>query len=533
MPARLLTVVVFLVLVFGLNVAFRPLLKGTLGTSFRQQLKKQLFSVQVNKDDWRGISYSELKSDRSTFLDVVKKRAQTASPLRRSEESEVHKLLQVHSASLEASGLSRLTYNLGTLVTSGAGNSGAGSGRGSRDSASVLLGCVPRVAGQMGAGDVSSLLVGLARMGVKWRDIQRVGVLMDRVEVLIGKADETEIADIMWSLGTMGARWSEVRWKEALLNSLVLRIRKFSAYTLSSSLWSLAKVGVRWQDFDAAQKFQIMDQIAKVSTKVSPQNASKLLWALGSFGANFRHFPLGLLETLVLRVGDTKKSKMGNALSASHALSGTAKTGLQWTQASGATRAGLWEQVERVCQTPVVDRPFRELSKIIESFWGALENHRDDGSGAAPSIIEMIRVSPSKARVDLSELGNVAKQARLLCDFECLAMEQLPPVVGDVDSDEEVQQGATGRPVALAQRQRLLLRYRGFNGLGDEAPLQPQHLTNPVMAAFTRWYCWGFGLQTRASSTRGKVRITLGTLAVEHARLQLPFLDDQALYPLL
>mmetsp|Transcript_18013 Transcript_18013/g.39954 ORF Transcript_18013/g.39954 Transcript_18013/m.39954 type:complete len:480 (+) Transcript_18013:3-1442(+) len=42
---------------------------------------------------------------------------------------------------------------------------------------------------------------------------------------------------------------------------------------------------------------------------------------------------------------------MGNALSASHALSGTAKTGLQWTQASGATRAGLWEQVERVCQS--------------------------------------------------------------------------------------------------------------------------------------------------------------------------------------
>ncbi|KAJ1380563.1 hypothetical protein B484DRAFT_412006 [Ochromonadaceae sp. CCMP2298] len=112
-------------------------------------------------------------------------------------------------------------------------------------------------------------------------------------------------------------------------------------------------------------------------------------------------------------------------------------------------------------------------------------------------------------------------------------------VVGDVDSDEEVQQGATvsllptGRPVALAQRQRLLLRYRGFNGLGDEAPLQPQHLTDPVMAAFTRWYCWGFGLQTRASNTRAKVRITLGTLAVEHALLQLPFLVDQALYPLL
>jgi hypothetical protein len=65
-------------------------------------------------------------------------------------------------------------------------------------------------------------------------------------------------------------------------------------------------------------------------------------------------------------------------------------------------------------------------------------------------------------------------------------------VVGDVDSDEEVQQGATvpllptGIPVALAQQQRLLLRYRGFNGLGDEAPLQPQHLTDPVMAAFTR-----------------------------------------------
>jgi len=112
-------------------------------------------------------------------------------------------------------------------------------------------------------------------------------------------------------------------------------------------------------------------------------------------------------------------------------------------------------------------------------------------------------------------------------------------VVGDGDSDAEDQQGATvsllptGRPVALAQRQRLLLRYRRFNDLGDEAPLQPQHLTDPVMAAFTRWYCWRFGLQTRASNTRGKVRITLGTLAVEHARLQLPFLVDQALYPLL
>ncbi|KAJ1427818.1 hypothetical protein B484DRAFT_397053 [Ochromonadaceae sp. CCMP2298] len=111
-------------------------------------------------------------------------------------------------------------------------------------------------------------------------------------------------------------------------------------------------------------------------------------------------------------------------------------------------------------------------------------------------------------------------------------------MVGDGDSDAESEQGdplpiSMAPAVPLAQRQRLLLRFRRLNNLGDQAPLQPQHLTDPIMAAFMRWYCWGFGLASRPSHSRSKVRITLGTLAVEHERLGLPFLADQAFYPLL
>jgi hypothetical protein len=77
------------------------------------------------------------------------------------------------------------------------------------------------------------------------------------------------------------------------------------------------------------------------------------------------------------------------------------------------------------------------------------------------------------------------------------------------------------------------MRFRNFNGLGVEQLIEPQHLSDAIIAEFIRWYCWGFGLQTRASDTYAKVRITLGTLAIEHDRLALPFLVDQALHPLL
>jgi len=67
-----------------------------------------------------------------------------------------------------------------------------------------------------------------------------------------------------------------------------------------------------------------------------------------------------LLEELVMKVNEIKKSQIGNAITASQALTGIAKLGLQWTSSSSSSsssqlsnqlKGSIFELVIRICQS--------------------------------------------------------------------------------------------------------------------------------------------------------------------------------------
>lgn len=104
------------------------------------------------------------------------------------------------------------------------------------------------------------------------------------------------------------------------------------------------------------------------SQSLSAQQSSKVIWALGSIGytMNTIQLPLQLssspssyllLEELVMKVNEIKKSQIGNAITASQALTGIAKLGLQWTlsssssQLSNQLKGSIFELVIRICQS--------------------------------------------------------------------------------------------------------------------------------------------------------------------------------------
>jgi hypothetical protein len=70
-----------------------------------------------------------------------------------------------------------------------------------------------------------------------------------------------------------------------------------------------------------------------------------LVWALGSLGAPYESFPVGMLDFHVDNVGKIKRSKMGSAVPASQTLTGLAKTGVSWEKISTELKGNIWEQV--------------------------------------------------------------------------------------------------------------------------------------------------------------------------------------------
>jgi len=104
------------------------------------------------------------------------------------------------------------------------------------------------------------------------------------------------------------------------------------------------------------------------SQSLSAQQSSKVIWALGSIGYTMNTIQLSLqlssssssssyllLEELVMKVNEIKKSQIGNAITASQALTGIAKLGLQWTssssQLSNQLKGSIFELVIRICQS--------------------------------------------------------------------------------------------------------------------------------------------------------------------------------------
>lgn len=101
------------------------------------------------------------------------------------------------------------------------------------------------------------------------------------------------------------------------------------------------------------------------SQSLSAQQSSKVIWALGSIGYTMNTIQLPsqlslsspssylFIEELVMKVNEIKKSQIGNAITASQALTGISKLGLQWTssQLSNQLKGSIFELVIRICQS--------------------------------------------------------------------------------------------------------------------------------------------------------------------------------------
>jgi hypothetical protein len=165
--------------------------------------------------------------------------------------------------------------------------------------------------------------------------------------------DEKCTSDTFYALGLLGAKWNKMSLplKTSIATALSKHISKINAFSLSSTLWAFAKMGLKWNELPIELQRSIPTRLLNQNKDMSPQQSSKSLWALGTMGVSFRSLPEGFLDLLIDNVNKIKRSKMGFAVPASQTLTGVAKMGVSWSDASVRMKSSLWEQVMRVSQS--------------------------------------------------------------------------------------------------------------------------------------------------------------------------------------
>jgi hypothetical protein len=183
--------------------------------------------------------------------------------------------------------------------------------------------------------------------------------------------DSRSFGDIIWGLGSMNVQWNDLSpsLQQSLLTALTKHCDKLSAFALPSALWALAKMNLKWSQLSVEVRRSFPLRLEELASEMSPNQSSKagdfsiqfninihryiyinvhghnLVWALGSLGAPYETFPVGMLDTHVDNVGKIKRSKMGSAVPASQTLTGLAKTGVSWDKISSELKGNIWEQV--------------------------------------------------------------------------------------------------------------------------------------------------------------------------------------------
>jgi hypothetical protein len=168
------------------------------------------------------------------------------------------------------------------------------------------------------SSDFISMLKGLARLKVSLTAFHssldssnnstafEVPVLMHALQQAVDDAkflDWTQLSDLMWALCSMRASWTRLpsATRQLLLGHLdhaaIKQSRSMSPYHLSSLLWSLAKIGVRWRDLPASTSGSLLCLRYLNAFAFTPTQASKLLWAIGSFA-----IPKGTLRNEVVEL---------------------------------------------------------------------------------------------------------------------------------------------------------------------------------------------------------------------------------------
>jgi hypothetical protein len=293
----------------------------------------------------------ELERNRGQFINVIRQRSQNTefTDVSSSERSALKTLLAIHANALTPSELSSVVFSVGLMSQNAKDHRVRFT-----DELKHLQHGIARVAPSFSPHDVSSVLVGMARMDAAWNDVCRDRALSARISSTLPGMDEKGVGDVVWAVGSMGARWSDLlpALQAALLAALEREGENLNAFALSSALWSMAKMGAKWSQFSPNLQQVYYRRIIDLGHTMSPQQSSKVLWALGTMGASHHAIPARLYEQHIGNVGKIKKSKMGSAVSASQTLTGVAKTGIAWDAVPAGVRPTMWDQLLRVCQSP-------------------------------------------------------------------------------------------------------------------------------------------------------------------------------------
>lgn len=317
----------------------------------RLYVKNKFMDVKFGEFQQRPLNFQELQQT-GKFLGALKTKVEEVTPLTGSEIQELNELVKFHSKSMDSHQLASMISMLGSIKAfSNQWNT--------RPQTPILLHSISRISSSpvpsFTADDVSQILTGLARMKIDWEVIKKEDAFLRSISHLNSlKINEKHIGDIIWSLGVLGASWSSlpVELKELIMNVFERDAAKLTAYSLSSVLWAWAKMGITWRTLSPTVQQIILERIPAFAANLSPQQASKVLWAFGIMGIKVRDLGgVGTVEVLTRRVGDLKKSQMGNAISSSQAFVGLAKMGLQWNSAPRSFQLEILQQLQRICQS--------------------------------------------------------------------------------------------------------------------------------------------------------------------------------------
>ena len=291
--------------------------------------KRGLHMAAENSDKNGLHGRSSKKRNSAEFLQIVNARTEMDNPISSKDNSQIQSLLAINIRNMDKNALLTAVSGLGSI------NSKASLPR-NRASNEILLKRLQQIKPIFSTEEVARLIVGMARLKFSWGEVSQVQGLVMSMDSSLPSTNQAQLGDILWGLGMMGVRWLDItdRTRALIIASLHRNANKFTPFSLSSVWWALAKMGAPQGSGGGGMPTELttklVHQLDQVKLKLSPQQASKALWALGGIGVRFRDLPEGLVECLVRKVGEIKKSKMGQALSASHALIGVAKLGVHW-----------------------------------------------------------------------------------------------------------------------------------------------------------------------------------------------------------
>ena len=305
--------------------------------------------------------------------------------------------LDKYLPSMSASQTASLISYLGTF-TSSRTNWRSGADDSGSSQVGQLKKHLMKVSSQLSSSDMAATISGLARMNLDWQRTfpNNKNSFTSRLTTLLAGANKdtpdsvgdgqhedggvkvkrsssynrgiggAQLGDVIWGLGSMNARLSLLpqRTRDGLVGSFEREWGNFNTFSLSSALWALSKTGVSWNHIDVATRRALPHRLMELGAKMSPQQSSKVLWALGTMGAKLGPgISKEALLVLVTNVASHKRSKTGSAISESQCLIGVAKLGTQWSQLDRPTRMALLEIFSRVCKAGGSSRG------VSNSFW--------------------------------------------------------------------------------------------------------------------------------------------------------------------